>query len=368
LEDAKAHGIKMERDKDLGTYIDPKEGKRTFENVWEQWLNTGTVELSTYKNYESVYRNHFGPMFGNLPIASITKSMIADWEQDQSSRGYKEYGIKTRHNLLSSVFLYAVNAEIIGRNPCKNANPRKTSGGSAYEPVSEEDIPETEQVLGVIAELPKMLRLSAWLMAGSGLRPGESLAVSENSITRDPGILIVNHQVSAYGICQITGSRRGIKKGTKHRKISQSRKTVIPDVVMEALDGHAESFNIWGDEGWYFESPRQEGRHPSYDWLLRQFNDASARAGVPHLTPKSLRHYFVSQCLHANIPPFEIAQWVGHRDTRTTEQVYGHLVSRSYSRGGDAVGDRLIGGLSALQGVTPPLELVALDGGEEEAA
>jgi len=363
-EEADAYAVKVERDKDLGVYINPRQAKRRFSDIWDLWLNTGTLEPGTYANYRSVYSNHFADHFGSRPIGSIGSADIAAWERWEQDQGYKPYGIQVRKNILASVFGYAVNAEIIGRNPCKKANPRKNEHRSAYTPVSDDDIPETHEVLGIVAEMPKFLRAAVWAMAGCGLRPGEALAICDQSIEWESGVLLVNHQVTAHGICEITGSRRGVKRGTKHRKQAESRRTPIPDVIAQIFSDHIDSYGMWGDQGWLFESPRQPGRHPSYEWLLRVFKDAAKAAGTPQYTPKSLRHYWVSECLTAGIPLYEVAQWAGHRDTRTTEMVYGHLRTSSFKRGADTLGERIAGDLSLFRGRIEPPRLIDLDEGE----
>lgn len=346
----------MERDKDLGSYINPRQAKRPFSSIWADWRNAGKLEAGTYANYDSVYRNHFEDFFGGKPIGSVTSEDITKWEVAQRARGYKDYGIQVRRNILASVFKYAVDAEIIGRNPCRRANPRKNEGRSAYTPVSDDEIPETHEVLEIISQAPKVLRAAFWAMAGCGVRPGEALAISEDSIEWEAGVLLVNHQVTSHGVSEITGQRRGVKRGTKHRAQYQARRTPIPGPIAEVFEDHLNSFGSWSDEGWLFESPRRVGQHPSYEWLLDKFKEAVKDAGLPHYTPKSFRHYFVSESLHAGIPLYEIAQWVGHRDTRTTEMVYGHLRTRSFQRGADTLGERIAGDLSTFRGkIEPPM-------------
>ncbi|MFJ8096306.1 tyrosine-type recombinase/integrase [Streptomyces griseofuscus] len=356
LEDAEAFAVKVERDKDLGTYINPKAGQRTFEQVWHEWVDAGTLEESSKRNYQSVYDNHYRPFFGNKPIGSISPTIILEWEADQKERGYKETGINGRKNVLSSVFNYAVAVEIIGRNPCKKANPRRRSGQQVT-PVTDEDIPTMEEVLGIIAEAPKLIRAGFWAMAGCGTRPGESLALSDESMEWERSILAVDHQVSAYGCQEISGYRRGVKRGTKHRAFEQARKTPVPESIKEIFNDHIDAFGMWGDRGWFFESPRLNDRHPSYDWFLDQFKAAAKLAGTPQYTPKSFRHFFVSEAIHAQIPLFEVAAWVGHRTTRTTELVYGHLVRRAMDRGARTMHNRLGLKLEPFKGLIVPPSL-----------
>ncbi|MFI7100162.1 tyrosine-type recombinase/integrase [Streptomyces sp. NPDC050161] len=356
LEDAQAFAVKVERDKDLGTYVDPKQGQRSFANVWEEWVNAGVLEASSKANYDSVYRNHYKEPFGSRPIGSITPSDIAKWEEKQRVN-YKAYGVQGRFSVLSSVFNYAVDAEIIGRNPCRKANARKNARKTAYVPVSDDEIPTTEEVLGIIAEAPKRIRAGFWAMAGCGCRPGEALGVSDESMDWEGAILHKTHQVSAHGCNEISGQNRGVKRGTKHRDPERPDllvKAPVPASVLEIFADHIDSFGVWGDRGWFFESPRKSEHHPSYDWFLNQFKEAAGRAGTPDYTPKSFRHFFVSQAIHEGIPLFEVAAWVGHRTTRVTEVVYGHLVRRAMDRGANAIENRLGLGLAPFKGVIVP--------------
>ncbi|MEW2577184.1 tyrosine-type recombinase/integrase [Streptomyces syringium] len=365
LEDAEAFAVKVERDKDLGTYINPKGGQKTFEEVWQEWVQAGTLEESSRRNYQSVYDNHYGPFFGSKPIGGISPTTILEWEADQKERGYKETGINGRKNVLSSVFNYAVAAEFIGRNPCKKANPRR-GPGRTMTPVTDEDIPTMEEVLGIIAETPKLIRAGFWAMAGCGLRPGEALALADESMNWERSILAVDHQVSAYGCQEISGYRRGVKRGTKHRTFEQARQTPVPDSIKEVFNDHIDSFGTWGERGWFFESPRLNDRHPSYDWFLDQFKTAARSAGTPQYTPKSFRHFLVAEAIHNGIPLFEIAAWVGHRTTRTTELVYGHLVRRAMERGARTMHNRLGLKLAPFKGLIVPPQLTPVEGDIED--
>lgn len=355
--------LKIQQAKRDGTYIGPKNSGRLFEDVYNEWEKHGTKKLSesTYDNYDSIYKNHFAPHFGKRKIGSIKSDDIGkwvEWEKDGKLNGkkdYSPYGIEVRLNVLSSVFNYAVRREIIGRNPC-HAHITSRSG-DAYTPVSPDDVPSDSEVLGIISELPAHFRLAGWFMAYCGLRPREALAVSLDSLDKKMAVLYVNHQIdrsSKYGVeegSSIRVQRRGGKgvKSTKHRTDWESRYTPIAPPMAEQIDIHVNTFTPWGDEGWLFESPRFNFQFPSYAIFLKAFKDASAKVCPGrNVVPKSFRHYFVSMCLAEGISLYDIAQWVGHTDTKTTERVYAHLMATSYRKTRTALGTRMTANIEAL--------------------
>ena len=70
--------------------------------------------------------------------------------------------------------------------------------------------------------------------------------------------------------------------------------------------------------------------HPHRPYLRakgfgRAFRQAREAAGLPWLTMKTLRHYFVSNALMKGVDIFTVSRWVGHSSTKMIEQTYGHL-------------------------------------------
>ncbi|MGW0792211.1 tyrosine-type recombinase/integrase [Streptomyces sp. NPDC002911] len=231
-------------------------------------------------------------------------------------------------------------------------NPHRRAG-RPLTPIADADIPAMGEVMGIIAEAPKLIRAVLWAMAGCGMRPGEVLAVSDASMAWDSGIIAVDHQVSAYECQEISGSCRGVKRGTRSRASGEVRRAPVPHSIRQVFNDHVDAYGVWGDGGRFFESPHLNDRHPSYDWFLAQFKDAATAAGTSQYTPKSFRHFFVSQAIHSGIPLFEIAAWVGHGTTRTTGLIYGHLVRRPMHQGALVMHNRLGLALASLRGSVP---------------
>ena len=57
----------------------------------------------------------------------------------------------------------------------------------------------------------------------------------------------------------------------------------------------------------------------------KTFREVREKAGLPKLTPKGLRHYFISHALMSRVPKDTIKDWVGHTTTKMIDTTYGHL-------------------------------------------
>jgi integrase len=82
------------------------------------------------------------------------------------------------------------------------------------------------------------------------------------------------------------------------------------------------------DAGYVVRGSRtQRGR-----WLYRYeaeklFRRVVLAAGVRKIRFHDMRHTFASYMLGKGVPVFKVARWLGHADSRITEQVYAHLLT-----------------------------------------
>ncbi|MCM2420634.1 tyrosine-type recombinase/integrase [Streptomyces sp. RKAG293] len=346
---------KVERQKDTGSYIDPERSKRTFADVWNEWINAGLDDGELAKSsriqYWSVYRNHFEKSFGGRAIGSVSAGDISRWETSQKEREYKPYGIAVRRNILASVFKYAWEAEIIAKNPCKKADPRKRKTVDVYRAIDPSEVPETWEVEAIHDNIRPCFRSAIWGMAGTGMRPGEALGVSTAKWDQAAGLYVVNAQLTSFTANDGAGRGTGIKDEVKWSR--HGRTAPVADITAEAWSTHVQTFGTWGDEGWLYESEMYTDRHPSRTTFSSRWRQAVDLAGLEDrkLTPKSLRHFFVSTAIAAGVPLPEVAVWVGHSSSKVTEKIYFHLLKGADKRAKGAIALALAQNLSdALEG------------------
>lgn len=332
--------------KKSGSLLPEVNKNRTFKDVWTEFRNHGLVPLAgtTYKNYDSVYRNHYDSWFGSRMIGGISADDIGKWLDWQKSGPYTPNGIMGRFTLLGSVFNFAVKRQIIPHNPCHAHQSGRNN--DTYTPVRPEDVPSAGQVLTIITKLPPALQICGWGMAYQGLRAGEALALCLEEMDlneKDPILRVAYHLEPSGAIVGDKPTQQSrVVKSTKHRQEHEAREVPIISGFEEKVKLHINTFGTWNDEEWLCESPRYRGQHPSYDYFLRCFQSAVTEAYKgADFTPKSFRHFFVSMCLAEDIPLFDIAKWLGHRDTRTTELVYAHVMLESKRKTRRRLGDRL---------------------------
>jgi integrase len=330
-QEAKDLCTKVENDKRLDVYVDRKQSKRTFEDVWGEWLKFGQREPSSLAQYASVYKNHFADFFGSRRIGSVTPSDLVEWKENQKERGYKDYGIHTREVILKTVFKYAYETEIIARNPAKKLN----IGGrkdDPYRPVEDKDIPTTEELFAIEDAMRPVYKSTIWTMAGMGLRPGEALALSTVRLEMKKGWYRATDQLTNFG--ENDGANRGTNVKNELKWSRTGRWVPVPPSAEEAIARHLATWEPWSAMGWLYESETYAERHPSRTTFSSRWNAAVKDAGLEDrkLTPKSCRHYFASMAIAAGVPTFEVAKWMGHASTATTERVYAHLVRGAEER------------------------------------
>lgn len=103
-----------------GTYTGNENKKHKFSELYEMWLENykNTVKVSTLSNTKLFFRLHILPELGNLYIEKITtfkcQKIVNKWFKELP----KTYKVYT--NLASNIFKFAVNNDLIAKNPMKS--------------------------------------------------------------------------------------------------------------------------------------------------------------------------------------------------------------------------------------------------------
>ncbi|MFC4373394.1 tyrosine-type recombinase/integrase [Nocardia halotolerans] len=328
-------------------YIDPKAGRRPFDDVAAEWVKTTSPDPASRDTKNAHLDNNIRPFFAGKTIeAAAAPSMLRDWTQWLNERRYggKRDGAHKGRPLspiyklqsfqaLNGIFALAVSERLILDNPCKAKEaqvPRVPK--RLYIPWSRDRV---DAVWGGLADRCKIV---VPIGVGSGQRAGEMLGLSPADIDRRDMVINVGRQTKRV----VGGVVFSLPKANKTRQVPLSKSELraidehmeqFPPVAVtlpwQVLDGERVTVEllITDEEGepWYVTR-----------FLQGPWDKAFAEAGLDRRRQldglHALRHLYASQQLAGGVSVRELADYLGHEDAAVTLRTYTHLMPTSAPR------------------------------------
>ncbi len=268
-----------------GTYVDPKAGKVTFKQFYEDWSQRQLCVPSTQANAELATRS---TTFAALPMKAIRRSQVEAWVKVMSTRRAPST-IKTRFVMVRSVFRAAVADRVIAFGPSAGvALPRRRKAEAAMRtPRSRRsgDCSPTPTAPGC-----PPARGSA---RTSPSAPSSASARARRRPSRSADIDFLRRQLTVSRQLQRDGSGYVVRPP----KYGSERVVYLPDELVTILSEHVAAFTPDGDQSrWLFTV----GEDPLYDdaitWRWRATRQS---AGLPDVRLHDLRHLFASGLIAA---------------------------------------------------------------------
>jgi integrase len=297
--------LSAEHDQRRGVFVDPDE-RTTLADYFASWIETHQVSDGTKRLYRSAFANWIKPALGRKPIGKVThddiRTLLLKTIPDQG-KGYE--AVKASRTVLVAMFGQALKSGKVAGNPAAGIKLRvEKSDRAEFHHITRTEL---ETLAG---KLDPEWGLSAYLMYGCGLRPGEALGLRHEDIRGDT--LRVERQRLRDGSIGPLKARRG----------GQYRDVPLPAYVAERIPQ---------DSGDLF--PPLRG-----DAYWSRFTRAATAAGLPEgFHPHALRHAYASTLLAGGVSLFEVSRYLGHTSTDFTARVYGHLVPSAASRAREAL-------------------------------
>jgi integrase len=296
----------------------------TLGEVAQAWFERGCVRWrrSTQRGYKVSLDTHLLPIFGHLPIASISTDMVAAFIADRRAAGAEESYIALNLRPLNGAFKLALRDGLITVNPLdallSEERPKpKRRKRHVWTPAEIKALVDAARELGSrvgqVYDYTPLIILAIY----TGMRVGELLGLRWQDIDLKDGVIRVRWQ-----LCRDTRSLIPPKTDAGIRDIP------IPASLVAHLRRlrMASAYSL--DENFVFSSkagtPLDRG-----NVRKRGFYAAVELAGLnrpdePKLTTHDLRHAFASVIVHHGIAAVDLAVFMGHKDARVTEQTYIH--------------------------------------------
>lgn len=262
----KEHARHFERKVDAQRWLD----EQTTATLTGQWVDPqlGKVTFGEY-----ALRVHAGPKFDSRAMASIRPSEVQQWVVDLGA-DLRPSTVKVIYQHVRSVFRAAELDRVIARAPCERITLPKTPK-KLIEPLP------TATVLALEEAMPERWRALVRLMAGTGLRPAEAVAINADRVDFLRRTVTVDRQ-------RVSGPIR-----FDPTKTTASVRTVpLPRVVIDALAAHMAAYPT-GPDG--LLSTTDRGEPVDRAEFGRTFGRIARTVGAPiGARSHSLRHYDAS--------------------------------------------------------------------------
>lgn len=323
------YSTKKEAERDLprllvkiqdGELID--KNKITFKSFVEEWLKNkikkDDLSPTTIDGYENIVYNHLIPVLGALKIQDIKPYSIQKYV-DQKSDTLSPKTLNNHKRVLSSIFIYATDMEVIEKNPMQKVKfPREKSTE-----VVPYDLNECIQLLDLIQDnitLSMPVTLSMFL----GLRRGECLGLRWSDID------FKNNRISINQNLEYVKSVYYFKEPkTKKSKRTLAAPQVLMDYLKERQKWQKEMVlrtgGNWKNE-YDLVCTRKDGQPITPHVLSDMFRVFLQKNGLKKIKFHDLRHTNATLMIGSGVNTRVAMQRLGHSKVSITLGLYSHVL------------------------------------------
>ena len=309
----------------------------------EQWktLVLPTLKLSTQHGYKTVLAKHLLPYWRDWRLRDIGRQDVQQWVADRFRRKLGWQTVRNAWTLLSGILETAVEYGYLSMNPARGVKfPEKE--------LKEAPVLFTaEDFVKLLEQLDEPYRTMARLIALTGLRIGELLAVRWRCLDLEIGTLSVRESVY-----------EGKFQSPKTRK---SRRTMPlgPQIIVWLREHRLRAKRTESDDLVFGNRKGQPLRESK---LLRNvLQPAAKRAGLGRVTWHQFRHIHSSLLNDLRVPVKIAQEQLGHSSISTTLNIYTHVVDASHRKAIEALERELFPTVPKLPDGTKPADSASRD-------
>jgi integrase len=301
--------------RDLGELASDK--KMTVQEYLEHWLETAArpkLTARTFDDYQYVLGRYIFPKLGNRKLAKLTPVEIQSvysnmlLAKDRGGLGLKSRSVIYTHRIFSSALKQAVKWRILSNNPCQLVDLPKRDKTQMKAMSSD----EVEKFLIEAKKDPYYVIFA--LMLGTGLRPGEVLALKWEDFSPATGNLNIQRALENV---------RG-KISFKVPKTPRSRRNIkLPEHLVKLLLDHKDSLPF--QSNLVFPSANDTPINER-NLINRHFIPILKRAELSYFRLYDLRHTHATLLLKAGVHPKIVSERLGHSSITLTLDTYSHVL------------------------------------------
>jgi integrase len=280
----------------------------------------------TMHTYQTMLKLHIADVLGPLPVDKLDYRHLTYWIKSMQKKGRSAKTIKNNHGLIFSAMETAIRLGYRTDNPCRGV--QLPSGEKA----EDEARFLTHAEFGLILEcMGERYKSFTEFLVMTGTRFGEATAVTvaDVDLMSKPATIRIN---KAWKRGTDSGYYIGATKtGAGKRTVSLNPQLV--ELLIPLVASRPGSDLL-------FTTPKGERIVHKLYWhhyWVPAVEAAQARGLKKSPRIHDLRHTHASWLIQDGVSLFTVSRRLGHASTRTTEQVYGHLMPQALQDAADAV-------------------------------
>lgn len=308
-----------------------KQAVETYHDVYQLWMEhyENTVEDSTLLKTKRIFANHILPNFGDYKIAKIDAAIC---QKHVNSWAKKLQRFRMVKNYAALVVKYAIKHDLIDKNPFDLVEMPIIKSKINIDDNEEEfeNFYSREQLIQFLHFLEQENNLKRstlfHLLAFTGMRKGEAFALQWKDIDFETQELRITKAVKRGE----SGLYVGTTKNGEPRTIKGDEKTMSLLKLWKL-----EQASIYKEKGFNTNTKKQLVFSNEHNVLqdpnktVRWLSHFLQKHDLDYITAHGLRHTHCSLLFEAGATIKEVQYRLGHKDVKTTLDVYAHVTKKA---------------------------------------
>ena len=316
-----------------------------WHKIWRNTYKVGHVKESTLEVYDRNYRVHIKEKLGQLLLKGIKPAQIQTFINQLDKGGMASATIQTNCNLLSNMFEFALQEDLIIKNPCHNLqipkNPKKVN----------KVLTKDEEIIFLReARLKSSYYPIFYTALATGMRVNEILGLTWDDIDFKQETISINKTLVMRSNKSLDGNLFTFQtpKSIKSKRIIPLNNELKTFLLRHKLNQNKlklknsdkwQPYDIVYADNLIFTTKR--GRPISYlevnEGITRIVNKINKKEIIQAKEEKrkaiifntfamhSLRHTFATRCFELGIEPKIVQEFLGHSNIAMTMNIYTHV-------------------------------------------
>lgn len=318
----------------------------TVEGLYETWITLKRgIRTSTRSGYIQTFDSLIRPAIGKKLVITIKRSDIRAfyiWLIEE--RGIKVSTVENAHTVLHQVFQYAVDDDILRKNPCERVLREIKLSYNDLKRAKKEAL-TLKQEINFLKYLHDTERYQRWyptffIMANTGMRVGELTGLRWKDIDLEAETINVNHTLVYYDHkdekgCYFSVHTPKTDNGNRLIVMTQAvKEAFLKEKEYQELTGIISRDVIDGYKGFIFINSSGHVQHQdtlnaaihrivnSYNLKILDEDEENTGDLIPHFSCHILRHTFATRMIESGAALKYVQYTMGHSEIQTTMDFY----------------------------------------------